>query len=75
MPGTTDAIFSLYSIINPTLSQRKRLYWCFIDYQKAFYSVVRYYLCKKLSKLGIHSKLLSVIKSMHANVTEDFKYY
>lgn len=78
-----DAIFSLYSIINSTLSQRKRLYCCFIDSQKAFDSVDRYYLWYKLSKLGIRGKLLSVIKSMYANVrasvlvngfiTEDFE--
>lgn len=83
MSGTTDAILILYSIFNSTLSQRKRLYCCFIDYQKAFDSVDRYYLWYKLSKLGIRGKLLSVIKSMYANVrasvlvngftTEDFE--
>lgn len=70
MSGTTDAILILYSIFNSTLSQRKRLYCCFIDYQKAFDSVDRYYLLYKRSKLGIRGKLLSVIKSMCAKEEE-----
>ena len=66
--GTSEAIFALHSIIHKTLSCKRRLYCCFIDYKKAFDSVDRNLLWYKLSKCGIRGKLLTVIKSMYSNV-------
>ena len=37
--GNTDAIFSVHSLISKSLRTGKRLYYCFIDYVKAFDSV------------------------------------
>lgn len=36
---TTDAIFSVYSFIQNTMCNGKRLYCCYVDYQRAFDSV------------------------------------
>ena len=66
--GTSEAIVALHSIIHKTLSCKRRLYCCFIDYKKAFDSVDRNLLWYKLSKCGIRGKLLTVIKSMYSNV-------
>jgi exonuclease III len=67
--GTTDAIFALKSLINNTLSsKRKRLYCCFIDYSKAFDSIVHDKLWLKLFRSGISGKMLQVIKSIYKNV-------
>ena len=66
--GTVDAIFALTSLIFKSLSSKKRLYCCFVDYTKAFDSIQRYMLWYKLSNIGIQGKLLSVIKAMLAHV-------
>jgi len=56
------------SIIFKSLSVKRRLYCCFVDYTKAFDSVQRVMLWYKLSHIGIRGKLLQVIKSMYSNV-------
>ena len=66
--GTSEAIFALHSVIHKTLSSKRRLYCCFIDYKKAFDSIDRKLLWYKLSKYGIRGKLLSVIRNMYSNV-------
>ena len=66
--STVDAIFALQTIVFKTLSDKKRLYCCFVDYTKAFDTIDRLNLWYKLSKIGIRGKLLSVIKSMYLNV-------
>ena len=66
--STVDAIFALQSVISKTLSEKKRLYCCFLDYTKAFDTIDRLNLWYKLSKIGITGKLLTVIKSMYSNV-------
>jgi hypothetical protein len=39
--GSTDAIFALHSLITSTLRKGKRLYCCFVDYTRAFDSVIQ----------------------------------
>jgi hypothetical protein len=56
--GTRDAVFALHSIITNTLSKGKHLYWAFIDFRKAFDSIVILKLWFKLSQVGIQGKLL-----------------
>jgi hypothetical protein len=68
------------SIIFKSLSVKKRLYCCFVDYIKVFDSVQRVMLWYKLYHIGIRCKLLQVIKSMYSNVTtcvqvDGFNYY
>ena len=40
--GTTDAMFSVHTVISKVLSSKKKLYCCFVDYRNAFDSVNRY---------------------------------
>jgi hypothetical protein len=64
-----------------SLSVKKRLYCCFVDYTiKAFDSVQRVMLWYKLYHIGVRCKLLQVIKSMYLNVTtcvqvDGFNYF
>ena len=69
-PGhsTCDAIFALQSLISEYLCKKKKLYCCFVDYQKAFDSVDHLQLWRRLVKLGITGKLLNVIKSMYQQI-------
>ena len=69
-PGhsTCDAIFALHSLIVEYLSKKKKLYCCFVDYQKAFDSVDHVQLWRRLVKLGITGKLLNVIRSMYQQI-------
>jgi hypothetical protein len=68
--GTHDAIFALHSIISKSLRQGKRLYCCFIDYVKAFDSL----LWLKLAKCGVTGKLLNLIKSMYSKLKSSVKH-
>ena len=69
------------SIIFKSLSVKKRLYCCFVDYTiKAFDSVQRVMLWYKLYHIGVRCKLLQVIKSMYSNITtcvqvDGFNYF
>ena len=66
--GTRDAIFALHSIIAKSLSKGKRLYCCFVDYVKAFDSVIHYILWQKMLKYGISGNLLNLIMSMYSKL-------
>ena len=72
--STVDAMFVLQSLIMKTLGNKKRLYCCFIDFQKAFDSIDRTQLWCKIFNTGIQGKLLNIIKSMYNNVKSCVKY-
>ena len=64
--STMDHAFVLKSLINLYLRKKKRLYCCFIDYKKAFDSVPRLELWKKLLAVGIDGKIFQLIKNMYS---------
>ena len=66
--------FVLQALINRTLRRKKRLYCCFVDYQKAFDFIDRTSLWTKLIKLGIHGKVFGIIKSLYKNVKSCIKH-
>ena len=72
--GTSDAIFSLHTVISKVLSSKKKLYCCFVDYRKAFDSVNRYKLLFKLARSGITGKLYGIIKSMYESLKSSVKF-
>ena len=72
--GTTDAIFSLHTVISKVLSSNKKLYCCFVDYRKAFDSVNRYKLLFTLARSGITGKLYGIIKSMYESLKTSVKF-
>ena len=72
--GTTDAMFSLHTVISKVLSSKKKLYCCFVDYRKAFDSVNRYKLLFTLARSGITGKLYGIIKSMYESLKSSVKF-
>ncbi len=64
---TSDHIFTLHTCLNKYLHKGRRVYSCFIDYQKAFDSVSREALLWKLSKLGLGGKFFACISHMYHN--------
>ena len=65
--STADHIFSLKTLIDLYLFEKKRLYCCFVDYSKAFDTVNRAALWSKLLAKGIGGKLIKSIYSMYNN--------
>ena len=55
--STTDHMFALKSLIDIYLSDRKRLYCCYIDYSKAFDTISRSELWSKLLKCNDSGKI------------------
>ena len=65
----TDHVFTLYSVINHTVSVKKKpLHTCFVDFKKAFDKVLHALLWQKLVNYGIDGKFINIIKSMHSKV-------
>ena len=66
--STTDAIYTLHSLIENMLNNNKRFYCAFVDMKKAFDSVYRNALWLKLFKLGVNGKMLRIVKAMYSSV-------
>ena len=63
--STVDHAFVLNELINIYLHKNKRLYCCFIDYQKAFDTIERSALWSKVIANGINGKILRVVRNMY----------
>ena len=66
--STQDNIFILYCLISIFLSKKKKLFCTFIDFKKAFDTVWRAGLWKKLIKSNIKGKMFKIIHSMYNNI-------
>ena len=64
--STIDHIFVLKTLADIYLNKRKRLYCCFVDYQKAFDTINRTKLWTKLLFSGIPGRILKVIKNLYS---------
>jgi hypothetical protein len=64
--STVDHIFTLNSIIMRYRSRKQKVYCAFIDFCKAFDSVNRNVLYYKLSREGVSSKFIRLLKSMYS---------
>ena len=64
--STIDHIFVLKTLADIYLNKRKRLYCCFVDYQKAFDTMNRTKLWTKLLSSGISGRILKVIKNLYS---------
>ena len=73
--STLDHVFVLNELINMYLQKgkKKRLYCCFIDYQKAFDTIRRSALWGKIIKNGINGKILRVIYNMYQSAKSCIK--
>ena len=65
---TTDHIFVLNKLVDNVMkTKNKRLYCCFVDFQKAFDNVWHDALLLKLFNCGITGKMFNIVKSMYDN--------
>ena len=65
---TTDQIFLLTKLVDNVVKTRnKRLYCCFVDFQKAFDNVWHQALFVKLHETGVTGKCFNLIASMYEN--------
>ncbi len=69
-PGrrTTDAIFIMQNVIESQRQQGMRLFGVFVDFEKAYDSVRRERLWRKMEDRGIHGSMLRRLKALYANV-------
>jgi len=59
--GTTDAIFMVRQLQEKYLQKKKKLYYCFVDLEKAFDRVPRRVIEFALRKKGIEEKLVKAV--------------
>ena len=64
--GTRDPIANIYWIIEKTREFQKNIYFCFIDYAKAFNSVDHQKLWKILKEMGIPDHLTCLLRNLYA---------
>ena len=72
--STVDCVFILYSLIAKTLSNKKKLYVAFLDWEKMFDKINRVLLWQKLVNTNISTKLISSIKAMYTEVKSSIRY-
>nr|CAH7746020.1 unnamed protein product [Callosobruchus chinensis] len=63
--GTREAIFSLQTLVQNCLDQRKSAFICFIDYEKAFDDVRHELLATYLQELGLDDKDVRLIANLY----------
>ena len=64
--GTRDQIANICWIMEKAREFQKNIYFCFIDYAKAFDCVDHNKLCKILKEMGIPDHLSSLLRNLYA---------
>ena len=64
--GTRDQIANICWIIKKAREFQKNIYFCFIDYAKAFDCVDHNKLCKILKEMGIPDDLTCLLKNLYS---------
>ena len=64
--GTRDQIAKIHWIIEKARKFQKNIYFCFIDYAKAFDSVDHNKLWKILKEMGISDHLICLLRNLYA---------
>ena len=69
-PGRTTVhqIFTLSEVLKKRKNKHRSTYCCFLDIRKAYDTVWREGLWKKLEAIGVHEKLMKVIENTYTNV-------
>ena len=70
---TSDHILTLKSIIEKLFKKGSYLFTCFVDFEKAFDTVWRDALFKKLEFMGIQGKILRILENMYSEVNYSIK--
>ena len=67
---TSDHLLTLKTIIKKYVTiGGKKMSACFVDLKKAFDSVWHNALFEKIKKIGLHGKLLSLVKNIYSNTS------
>ena len=64
--GTRDQIATIYCVIKKAREYQKNIYFCFIDYTKAFDCVDHSKLWKILQEMGIPDHLTCLLRNLYA---------
>ena len=64
--GTKVQIANICWIIEEAIEYQKNIYFCFIDYTKAFDCVDHNKLCKSLKEMGIPHHLTCLLRNLYA---------
>ena len=64
--GTRDQIANIHCIIKKAREVQKNIYFCFIDYAKAFDCVDHNKLWKILKEMGIPDRLTCLLRNLYA---------
>ena len=64
--GTRDQIANMYWMIEKAREFKKNIYFCFIDYAKAFDCVDHNKLGKILKEMGIPDHLICLLRNLYA---------
>ena len=64
--GTRDQITNIHRIVKKAREFQKNIYFCFIDYTKAFDCVDHNKLWKILQEMGIADHLTCLLRNLHA---------
>ena len=64
--GTTDQIANIYWIKEIARELQRNIYFCFIDYAKAFDCVDHNKLWKILKEMGIPDQLICLLRNLYA---------
>ncbi len=62
---TTDSLFILRTLTKQARFQKKKLYACFVNFKKTFYTIPRDLLWQGLEGLGISGRILECLRSMY----------
>ena len=65
--GTRDQIANIHWIIDKAREFQKIIYFCFIDYAKAFDCLDHNKLCKILQEMGIPDHLICLLRNLYAS--------
>ena len=67
--STVDQIFTFYTIVQKYVSKKGGRFYCiFVDFSSAFDRLPHNLLWYKLINIGIHGKMLSVLRAMYSNL-------
>ncbi|MCO5584762.1 hypothetical protein L7F22_038694 [Adiantum nelumboides] len=67
--STTDHIFTLRCLIDQARVKKRRLHCCFVDFRKAFDTVPRERIFRRLAALGVGDEMMWAIFALYERVT------
>ena len=73
--GTRDQIANIHWIIEKAREFQKNIYFCFIDYTKAFDYVDHNKLWKILQEMGIPDHLICLLRNLYAGQKQQLELY